>query len=330
MVLLRGDEKMLVLRFFVWLVSLLSFGFVSLGTVTYGLVDEGESFDQSITFEEYLIDNNINFVMLDNLVENGDFSVDSNSDGLADEWVNYATLPAFTILNGQRLQYTNSTGLPKTNGIVANNFIAVTPGTKIYVGINAKKDVSDTTNTYIFFGVRTYNGTTAISNTMISKELTTSFTMFSEVLTISDEGVTQYKPILSRIVFNTLFSDYTVNDFMQFNVSTLIANKQYSQLYTTTFDLMTDIEIKTQMDAWVNGSYVGIDDLDFQALYEEFFDEEFVDFELSDLDVEKNVEYTFIANELSINDVVLMISFGLFWVLIIRMIGGIIYVRFNS
>jgi hypothetical protein len=127
-----------------------------------------------------------------------------------------------------------------------------------------------------------------------------------------------------------LFSDYTVNDFMQFNVSTLIANKQYSQLYTTTFDLMTDIEIKTQMDVWVNGSYVGIDDLDFQALYEEFFDEEFVDFELSDLDVEKNVEYTFIANELSINDVVLMISFGLFWVLIIRMIGGIIYVRFNS
>lgn len=36
-----------------------------------------------------------------------------------------------------------------------------------------------------------------------------------------------------------------------FNLSTLIANKQYSPMFNTTFDLMTDANIKLQMDYWV-------------------------------------------------------------------------------
>jgi hypothetical protein len=36
-----------------------------------------------------------------------------------------------------------------------------------------------------------------------------------------------------------------------FNISTLISNKQYSPLYSTTFDLMSDAQIKAQMDLWV-------------------------------------------------------------------------------
>ena len=36
-----------------------------------------------------------------------------------------------------------------------------------------------------------------------------------------------------------------------FNISTLIANKTYSPMFNTTFDLMTDADIKTQMDKWV-------------------------------------------------------------------------------
>jgi len=36
-----------------------------------------------------------------------------------------------------------------------------------------------------------------------------------------------------------------------FNISTLITNKQYSPLYSTTFDLMSDEQIKAQMDSWV-------------------------------------------------------------------------------
>jgi hypothetical protein len=37
-----------------------------------------------------------------------------------------------------------------------------------------------------------------------------------------------------------------------FNVSDLIANEQYSPLYSTTFDLMTDEQIKAQMDLWIS------------------------------------------------------------------------------
>jgi hypothetical protein len=40
--------------------------------------------------------------------------------------------------------------------------------------------------------------------------------------------------------------------FYTFNISTLIANKQYSPLFNTTFDLMTDANIQTQMDLWVS------------------------------------------------------------------------------
>ncbi|MDD4157529.1 MAG: hypothetical protein PHY08_13270 [Candidatus Cloacimonetes bacterium] len=45
----------------------------------------------------------------------------------------------------------------------------------------------------------------------------------------------------------TIEIDYSYH----FNISTLIANKQYSPLYSTTFDLMSDAQIKAQMDAWV-------------------------------------------------------------------------------
>jgi hypothetical protein len=37
-----------------------------------------------------------------------------------------------------------------------------------------------------------------------------------------------------------------------FNITPLIANKQYSPLYNTTFDLMSDAEIKAQMDLWIS------------------------------------------------------------------------------
>jgi len=40
-----------------------------------------------------------------------------------------------------------------------------------------------------------------------------------------------------------------------YNISTLIARKQYSTLYSTTFDLMSDAQIKAQMDLWIlNGT----------------------------------------------------------------------------
>jgi len=43
----------------------------------------------------------------------------------------------------------------------------------------------------------------------------------------------------------------TVDYVYEFNLSTLISNKQYSPLYATTFDLMSDAQIQAQMDLWV-------------------------------------------------------------------------------
>jgi hypothetical protein len=44
-----------------------------------------------------------------------------------------------------------------------------------------------------------------------------------------------------------------------FNISTLIGNKQYSPLYNTTFDLMSDAQIKAQMDLWVQNPQYWLD-----------------------------------------------------------------------
>ena len=47
------------------------------------------------------------------------------------------------------------------------------------------------------------------------------------------------------------WDNVSVGYVYNFNISTLIANKQYSPLYSTTFDLMNDAQIKAQMDLWV-------------------------------------------------------------------------------
>jgi len=49
-----------------------------------------------------------------------------------------------------------------------------------------------------------------------------------------------------------------------FNTSTLIANNQYSPLFDTTFDLMSDVDITTQMDFWVTE---GLDTLNIWLTY---------------------------------------------------------------
>jgi hypothetical protein len=80
-----------------------------------------------------------------------------------------------------------------------------------------------------------------------------------------------------------------------FNISTLITNNQYSPLYSTTFDLMTDAQIKTQMDAWVadgldtvvyalgDYSWQSINDLDYWIELNGDFDDTF---KIPDLDME--------------------------------------------
>lgn len=63
-----------------------------------------------------------------------------------------------------------------------------------------------------------------------------------------------------------------------FNISTLQANKQYSPMFNTTFDLMSDANIKSQMDAWVKDGTLPNDlmavamDKRFRAVGKNLFD----------------------------------------------------------
>lgn len=52
-----------------------------------------------------------------------------------------------------------------------------------------------------------------------------------------------------------------IKNNIRINISTLIANKQYSPMFNTTFDLMSDANIKTQMDAWVNSGELPNDNI---------------------------------------------------------------------
>jgi hypothetical protein len=72
-------------------------------------------------------------------------------------------------------------------------------------------------------------------------------------------------------------STIQLKDVYLFNITNLIDNNQYSPIYETTFDLMSDAEIQTQMDNWIiypqyfiDYNTLGIDTLT-QAEMEEYF-----------------------------------------------------------
>jgi hypothetical protein len=60
------------------------------------------------------------------------------------------------------------------------------------------------------------------------------------------EGTTVTLVIANGAVLSSVIYKFNINV-----ATTLIANKQYSPLYSTTFDLMSDAQIKAQMDLWV-------------------------------------------------------------------------------
>jgi hypothetical protein len=73
-------------------------------------------------------------------------------------------------------------------------------------------------------------------------------TDYSGVVTL--EGTTITLVIANGAVLTSLIYKVNIN-----GVTVLVTNKQYSPLYSTTFDLMSDAQIKSQMDLWVqNGT----------------------------------------------------------------------------
>ena len=76
--------------------------------------------------------------------------------------------------------------------------------------------------------------------------IATDYAVYSSIFNITAN--TNFNFILrNRLSTEVLYIDYVY----PFNISALITIKQYSPLYSTTFDLMSDAQIKEQMDYWV-------------------------------------------------------------------------------
>jgi len=85
---------------------------------------------------------------------------------------------------------------------------------------------------------------------------------FNGIVFTPSRDSTEFRIYASNINGGTVF---TLDNTYLFNISTLIANKQYSPIYTTTFDLMSDAQIKIQMDSFVDipEHWVDFDTLDW-------------------------------------------------------------------
>ena len=154
------------------------------------------------------------------LFTNGDFSVGTTG------WLQYPTLSSFTVNSGiaSFLASSEFAGIYRT--------VTVVSGHKIYaVGrIKANGNVR-------FRNEDTYTQHSGSGNYELLSSIHTMTT------TTYDVGVRDFR--------TSGWSQVDIDYLYAFNISTLITNKRYSPLYNTTFDLMTDTQIKIQMDEFV-------------------------------------------------------------------------------
>lgn len=95
--------------------------------------------------------------------------------------------------------------------------------------------------------IKVYNGSTYLT---ISSTIPAGNNMYSLTFAVA----TTHTSINIQFTSATTINCY-VDDIYLFNTFNQISNKQYSPLYSKTFDTMSDAEIKAQMDLWVlNGT----------------------------------------------------------------------------
>ncbi len=142
----------------------------------------------------------------------------------------------------------NSTYCNITDKIVVNGTIeeGKTGGyyTEISTSLNQKLYISAIINKIsgenVSFSIRDINTFTNASQISPAQGLN------SAILQRNTLGIRIYIQVVEGYFYNS-----TLDEFNVFNISTLITNKQYSPIYNTTFDLMTDAQIKIQMDEFV-------------------------------------------------------------------------------
>ena len=107
-------------------------------------------------------------------------------------------------------------------------------------------------NTNKFYGILRYNSQSSNNIHLYTGGLNWNLAIVQNTWDI--------KSIIASVTSDTVFRIYQsmnsgetlqIDYVYLFNLTTLIANKQYSPLFNTTFDLMSDEQIKIQMDSWV-------------------------------------------------------------------------------
>ena len=123
---------------------------------------------------------------------------------------------------------------------------------KFYVSTQVKKiSGGDTDENAFIVAVLPKNATSGALGTPMTTvqyvSLTINvWTLFSGVYTSSNDGISI---LLGRNGLPNTVGQF--DNVQAYNISTLITNKQYSPLYQTTFDLMTEEEIKLTMDMFI-------------------------------------------------------------------------------
>lgn len=283
---------MIFLRALVIFIQLLTFGSVTLATFVYEQTDE-QSF-YSMTFEDYLIENGITEdITVTNKAQNGQFTTDSNSDGLADSWQKFSQTTG-TLENGiQRINLTT----PTVNMVLYQS-INFSSSTNYYVNFSWwKKSLSFPGNQYLYLTGSTEqsillnsnaNWSNSYSNIFVSNYANTSMRFYSYYSSGFIEG--DYFEVDNVVILES-------NSYTKSQLDTFIANYGYPvyNIATSGYDEL---------------------DTDFQTAYTDFFGS-YTDFTVSDLSEIRYYGYTMTKAEIGLTEVVILTGCIFGWVVFI-------------
>jgi len=151
---------------------------------------------------------------------------------------------------------TGWTKTPTATYSVSDGVMKFNPTTQ-YDSLNSSPLDTVIGNKYYYVGSiksNTNTGRFQLGSTLVSTIANNVFTLYGSffIATGTAHSIILYEN-------QTVAGEYYLDYAYAFNISTLQANKQYSPLYETTFDLMSDGEIKEQMDAFISKPYEFID-----------------------------------------------------------------------
>ena len=166
-------------------------------------------------------------------------------------WISAVSSGVLSIASENLLNTGTGTDLTVQQYFTTN--VVPVSGHKYHLNVKVRVTNSNANSINIYIGDNTVGNLTAYKVATQSSPALNTWYMLSGNLELTSQAG------LLRVYIVTNYADATTANgkvtetehaYLFLN-STLIANKQYSPLYSTTFDLISDAEIKIQMDTWV-------------------------------------------------------------------------------